>query len=191
MKVLRWILCAIGIMVVGGEVCAADQVMLKLQYPEGRVVRYKNKYRLEYFSDKAEIILREGTFGVQGYGEWRSREMVVEGGDSAKVMAKVDKGGSQATLSSERLTYEQFPYTLDLLNDLSFVWRIAPGGQVVEFEPDFLAYKAERKDMVTDLRQVWMPSLAPVLPDQAVSVGDTWEGEQRIEVPVLRFRCRV
>ena len=187
MKVLRWILCAIGIMVVGGEVCAADQVMLKLQYPEGRVVRYKNKYRLEYFSDKAEIILREGTFGVQGYGEWRSREMVVEGGDSAKVMAKVDKGGSQAMLSGERLTYEQFPYTLDLLNDLSFVWRIAPGGQVVEFEPDFLAYKAERKDMVTDLRQVWMPSLAPVLPDQAVSVGDTWEGEQRIEVPFYDF----
>ena len=187
MKILRWILCAMGIMVVGGEVCAADQVMLKLQYPEGRVVRYKNKYRLEYFSDKAEIILREGTFGVQGYGEWRSREMVVEGGDSAKVMAKVDKGGSQAMLSGERLTYEQFPYTLDLLNDLSFVWRIAPGGQVVEFEPDFLAYKAERKDMVTDLRQVWMPSLAPVLPDQAVSVGDTWEGEQRIEVPFYDF----
>ncbi len=187
MKVLRWILCAIGIMMVGGEVYATDQVILKLQYPEGRVVRYKNKYRLEYFSDKAEIILREGTFGVQGYGEWRSREMVVEGGDSAKVMAKVDKGGSQAMLSGERLTYEQFPYTLDLLNDLSFVWRIAPGGQAVEFDPDFSAYKAERKDMITDLRQVWMPGLAPVLPDHPVSVGDTWEGEQRIEVPFYDF----
>ena len=187
MKVLRWILCAMGMLVGVLEVYATDQVMLKLQYPEGRVVRYKNKYRLEYFSDKAEIILREGTFGVQGYGEWRSREMVVEGGDSAKVMAKVDKAGSQATLSGERLTYEQFPYTLDLLNDLSFVWRIAPGGQVVEFDPDFSAYKAERKDMITDLRQVWMPSLAPVLPDQAVSVGDTWEGEQRIEVPFYDF----
>ncbi len=187
MKILRWILCAMGMLVGVLEVYATDQVMLKLQYPEGRVVRYKNKYRLEYFSDKAEIILREGTFGVQGYGEWRSREMVVEGGDSAKVMAKVDKGGSQATLSGERLTYEQFPYTLDLLNDLSFVWRIAPGGQVVEFDPDFSAYKAERKDMITDLRQVWMPSLAPVLPDQAVSVGDTWEGEQRIEVPFYDF----
>ena len=41
MKVLRWILCAIGILVMGGEVCAADQVMLKLQYPEGRIARYK------------------------------------------------------------------------------------------------------------------------------------------------------
>ena len=74
MKVLRWILCAMGIMVVG-EVCAADQVMLKLQYPEGRIARYKNKYRLDYFSDKAEMILREGSFTMQGYGEWRSREM--------------------------------------------------------------------------------------------------------------------
>ena len=187
MKILRWILCAMGIMVMGGEVCAADQVMLKLQNPEGRTVRYKNKYRLEYFSDKAEIILREGTFGVQVYGEWRSREVVVETGDSAKVMAKVDKGGSQAMLSGERLTYEQFPYTLDLLNNLSFVWRIAPGGQAVEFDSDFSAYKAERKDMITDLRQVWMPSLAPVLPDQPVSVGDTWEGEHLIDAPFYDF----
>ena len=187
MKVLRWILCAMGMLVGVIEVYATDQVMLKLQYPEGRTLRYKNKYRLEYFSDKAEIILREGTFGVQGYGEWRSREVVVEAGDSAKVMAKVDKGGSQAMLSGERLTYEQFPYTLDLLNNLSFVWRIAAGGQVVEFDPDFSAFKTERKDMITDLRQVWMPGLAPVLPDRAVSVGYTWEGEQRIEVPFYDF----
>ena len=188
MKVLRWILCAMGIIVVGGEVCATDQVVVKLQYPEGRTVRYKNKYRLDYFSDKAEIILREGSFTIQSYGEWRSREMVVEGGDSAKVMAKVDKAGSQAMVSEERLTYEQFPYTLDLLNDLSFVWRIAPGGQVVEFDPEFSAFKArQRKDMITELRQIWMPGLAPVLPDQAVSVGDTWEGEQRIEVPFYDF----
>ena len=185
-KVLRCILCAIGIMV-GGEVCAADQVMLKLQYPEGRIARYKNKYRLDYFSDKAEMILREGSFTMQGYGEWRSLEMVVEGGDSVKVMAKVDKAGSQAILASERLTYEQFPYTLDLLNDLSFVWRIESGGQVGAFDPDFSAFKARRKDMITDLRQVWMPGLAPVLPDRAVSVGDTWEGEQRIEVPFYDF----
>ena len=187
MKVLRWILCAMGIIVVGGEVCAGDQVILKLQYPEGRTVRYKNKYRLEYFSDKAEIILREGSFTIQSYGEWRSREMVVAGGDSAKVMAKVDKAGSQAMVSSERLTYEQFPYTLDLLNDLSFGWRIAPGGQVVEFDSDFSTFKVQRKDMITELRQIWMPGLAPVLPDQAVSVGDTWEGEQRIEVPFYDF----
>ena len=186
MKIMRWILCAIGIMV-GGEVCAADQVMLKLQYPEGRVVRYKNKYRLDYFSDKAEMILRDGSFTMQGYGEWRSREMVVEGGDSVKVTARVDKAGSQAILASERLTYEQFPYTLDLLNDLSFAWEIAPGGQVGAFGPDFPAFKAKRKDMITDLRQVWMPGLAPVLPDRAVSVGDTWEGEQRIEAPFYDF----
>ena len=47
--ILRWILCAMGMLVVGLEVYAADQVILKLQYPEGRVVRYKNKYRLEFF----------------------------------------------------------------------------------------------------------------------------------------------
>ena len=184
-KVLRWFLCAMGIMVV--EVCAADQVMLKLQYPEGRIARYKNKYRLDYFSDKAEMILREGSFTMQGYGEWRSREMVVEEGDSIKVTARVDKAGSQAILTGERLTYEQFPYTLDLLNDLSFAWEIAPRGQVGAFGPDFPAFKAKRKDMITDLRQVWMPGLAPVLPDQPVSVGDTWEGEQRIEVPFYDF----
>lgn len=182
MKILRWILCAMGMLVGVLEVYAADQVILKLQYPEGRVVRYKNKYRLDYFSDKAEMILREGSFGAQYYGEWRSRE-VVEGSDSVKVTARVDKAGSRATLLGERLTYEQFPYTLDVLNGLSFVWGIAPGGQVGEFDPDFPAFKAKRKDMITDLRQVWMPGLAPVLPDRAVSVGDTWEGEQRIEVP--------
>ena len=187
MKALKWILCAMGMLVGVIEVYATDQVILKLQYPEGRTVRYKNKYRLDYFSDKAEIILREGSFTIQSYGEWRSREMVVAGGDSAKVMAKVDKAGSQAMVSSERLTYEQFPYTLDLLNDLSFDWRIAPGGQVVEFDSDFSTFKVQRKDMITELRQIWMPGLAPVLPGQAVSVGDTWEGEQRIEVPFYDF----
>lgn len=117
--------------------------------------------------------------------------MVSEGGDSAKVTARIDKAGSQATLSGERLTYEQFPYTLNMLNNLSFAWQIAPGGRATGFGPDFPAFKVERRDMITDLRQVWMPGLVPVLPDQAVSVGYTWEGEQSIEVPFYKFSAGI
>ncbi len=180
-KILSSVL--VGILVGVLEVNATDPVVLTLRHPEGRIARYKNKYRLEYFSDKAEMILREGSFGVQSYGEWRSREVVAVNDARAKVTAVVDKAGSQATLSGQRLTYEQFPYTLDRLNDLSFVWEFSPEGRAVEFEPDFPAFEVVRKDMITDLRQIWMPGLAPVLPEQAVSVGYTWEGEQRIEAP--------
>jgi hypothetical protein len=191
MMVLRWVLCTVGVLAGILEVCAADQVVLELRYPEGRTVRYQNRYRLEYFSDKAEFILGEGTLGVQSYGEWRSRERVSEGGDSVKITARVDKAGSQVTLLGRRLTYEQFPYTLNMLNNLSFAWQITPEGRATGFGPDFPAFKIERQDMITDLRQIWMPGLAPVLPDLAVTVGYTWEGEQRIEEPFYSFSAGV
>ncbi len=77
MKMLRFGLCFVGLLAGVFELYAADQVVLKLRYPEGRTARYKNKYSFQYFSDKAEISLSEGTFEVRIYGEWRSQETVV------------------------------------------------------------------------------------------------------------------
>ena len=193
MKMLRLGLCFVGLLVGVFELYAADPVTLKLRYPEGRTVRYKNRFSFRYFSDKGEIILKEGTFEVRTYGEWRSRETVVlaeaEGakGDSVKVIAGMDKAGSRVMLSGQQLTYKTFPYTLDMLDKLLFSWGVGPGGRPDRFGPEFPTFKMEREDMITDLRQVWMPGLTPVLPEKAVGVGETWTGEQRIEAPFYNF----
>lgn len=166
----------------------AEPVVLQISYPAGRIAQYKNKYSLEYFSNKAEIIESSGSFEIRSYGEWRSREIVQKiEEDTIKVVATVDKAGSQVILAGQRLSYEQFPYTLDLINDRAFSWGIAPGGAPVAFSPEFPVFRVDRQDLITDLRQVWMPGLALVLPEGPVEVGDTWVGQQEIEVPFYRM----
>ena len=174
-------LCLLGLF---EPVVGQEKVSLRLLYPEGRTVRYKNKHSLYYFSDKGEIILASGSFDARHYGEWQSREVVVpiEGdGTGVRVVASISKAGSQATLMGSRLSYEDFPFTLDMLNDREFSWQVSPEGDINRFQPDFPAFKIERQDMITDLYQFWVPEIAPVLPEGPVGKGDTWQGEQVFE----------
>jgi len=174
----------------------AESVALKLNDPIGRTASYRNKYSFEYYGNRAELILTStsgsGSLRVNVDGEWRTREEVVqpvalpneevpEG--VVGVLAKVNNGSSRAVFMGERQTYEQYPFTLELLNDRAFSWRIMPDGTVDKFEPDFPSFRVERVDMITDLYQVWVPSLRPTLPENPVSVGDTWTGEHRYERP--------
>ena len=174
-------LCLLGMF---EPVLGQEKVTLRLVYPEGRTVRYKNKHSFYYFSDKGEIILVSGSFDARHYGEWQSREVVipVEGDETGvRIVASISKGGSQGTLLGNRLSYEDFPFTLDMLNDRKFSWHVSSEGHIDRFDPDFPAYKIERQDMITDLYQCWVPGMAPVLPGGPVGKGDTWQGEQTFE----------
>ena len=173
----------------------AQKVKLKLQFPEGRKARYKNSTSFEYFSDRAELILMSdgGSLRARIDGEWRSHEDVVKpepDPPSEKIepgvvgiRAQIRKGDSRAIFLGERQTYEQFPYTLDRLNDRDFSWRISPAGEVHEFQPEFRAYRVERQDMVTDMFLAWMPEFCPSFPEEPVGEGDTWTGERKFERP--------
>ncbi len=170
-----------------------EPVTLELKYPMGRKLRYKNKYALEYYSNRAElIIMSAGSMRVNVDGEWRSIEEVIvpvalpseevpEG--TIGIRATINSGASRAIFLGERQTYEQYPFTLDLFNDRSFTWRITPDIRVGNFEPEFPAFKIDRLDLITDLYQMWVPNMFPVLPDKPVSQGDSWTGEHRYERP--------
>lgn len=188
--------CAVVVLAGGFSDVAAEPVALKLNDNLGRKALYRNKYSFEYYGNRAELILTStsgsGSIRVNVDGEWRTQEEVVppvalpneeipEG--VAGVLAKVNNGASRAVFLGERQTYEQYPFTLELLNDRAFTWRVMPDGTIDKFEPDFPAFRVERLDMITDIYQVWAPSLRPKLPDNPVSVGDTWTGSHRFERP--------
>lgn len=188
----------VALLVVGmmaSPVIAQDKATLKLKYPEGRQAEYKNKYRFEYYSNRAElIIMQSGSMRVIVDNEWRSNETVMKpevlpneeiADDIMAVKADVEKAASAAIFLGEKQTYEQFPYTFELFNDRAFKWRVTPSSEVQKFEPDFYAYRVERQDLVTDIFQAWVPALSPVLPDKPVSKGDTWTGERMYERPFV------
>lgn len=171
----------------------AEKVTLALKYPEGRTAEYKNKYRFEYFSNRAElIVMSSGTMRASIESEWHSTEMVTkpaalpneEIADGVmSVKANIKKAASAAIFLGEKQTYEQYPFTFEMFKDRAFKWRVTPESKVQKFEPDFPAYRVERQDLITDIYQAWVPALNPAMPEGPVGEGDTWTGEQTFERP--------
>lgn len=121
---------------------------------------------------------------VQIYGEWKSRERVKPNGDGLEVVSTVQDADSRLVLNRKRLSYEQFPFTFQMVNDRRFSWRVSPDGCADAFSTvGFKKYQLRREDIVTDVGQVWMPELCPVLPEGPVGKGDTWTGEQNFALP--------
>ena len=171
----------------------AQPVDLKLKFPEGRKAQYKNKFRVEYFSNLAEqIIGQDGSMRVIIGNEWWSHEEVVkpealpneEIPEGVRgIRADIKKGAGSAIFLGEKQTYEQYPFTFEMFNDKSFKWRVTPEGEVTKFESDFPAFRVQREDLVTDMFKGSMPAFCPVLPDKAVGEGDTWTGEREFLRP--------
>ena len=194
---MRWWKLAIvaGLLAIAVGNGWAEPVELKLKFPEGRKARYKHKFRIEYFSNLAEqIVSQSGSMRVIVDNEWRSHEEVVvpeaEPGKEIPegimgVMAEIKKGASAAIFLGEKQTYEQYPFTFDMLNDKTFKWQVTPAGEVQKYGPDFPAFRVERQDLITDVYQGSIPAFSPVLPDKPVDVGDTWTGEREYWRPFV------
>jgi len=193
----RWFrFFVIGILVANWVGSAqGEKVTLSLKFPEGRTVEYKNKYRFEYYSNRAElIVMQSGSMRAIVESEWRSDEKVMkpealpdeeipEG--VMAVHAGISKAASAAIFLGEKQTYEQYPLTFEMFNDRAFKWRVTPEGEVQKFAPDFPGYRVERQDLITDIYQAWVPAMTPVLPDGPVGEGDSWTGERVFERPFV------
>jgi hypothetical protein len=173
----------------------AQTVDLTLKYPEGRQAEYKNRYRFEYYSNRAElIVMQSGSMRVIVESEWRSNEITrkpeplpdeeIADGVMA-INASLSNSASSAIFLGEKQTYEQYPLTFEMFNDRAFKWRVTPISEIQKFEPDFPAYRVERQDLINDLYQAWVPTLSPVIPDHSVGLGDTWNGSQEFERPFV------
>lgn len=189
----KWIqFWVMGVILVGSVLpTSAQKVMIELKYPEGRMAEYKNKYRFEYFSNRAElIVMQSGSMRSIVESEWRSTETVTQpevlpNEEIAEgvigIKADIKKAASSAIFLGQKQTYEQYPLTFEMFNDRAFTWQITPQNEVQKFEPAFPAYRVERQDLVTDIYQAWLPAVCPVLPDKPVGKGDTWTGERAFE----------
>jgi len=200
MHVLLLSLCLIGMSVgLSDRAQAEEKVALRLMPREGQTARYKQKYSLEFNSDRAEVISvsesKRGMVRVLVNGEWKSQETVrpleLEPGEAEAVagtvetLARFEDGMSQVSYQGKLLTYRQFPFTLDALNGHEFSWRISPEGVPEQFAPAFRAYTLYRPDLVTELGQLWIPEVYPVCPEQAVGKGDTWSGHMAFELSFI------
>lgn len=199
MKPLKLLVCfglCLSVLCIGpgSPARAQDKVEIKLSHPEGRTVIYKHKYAFAYQSDRAELLIagrtQQGSTDGQIQGEWKSHETIqpvvpvrgeeIEPG-TVQVTATIKDGVNSFFFERKRLTYDQYPFTLDQLDNRQVFWRVAPDGSIGGFYPDFSPMEINRADIITDIWQVWIPELHPVLPKGAVGKDDTWTGEQRFE----------
>ena len=177
------------------SICAADKVALQVTYPDGRTIKYKHKYSFAIKSDRSEVIVpgrtKRGFTSGEIRGEWRSREIAHAGadgesdGNATRLVATLSKAVNGFFFENKRLTHDQFPYTLEQLDDWELTWFLSSDGAVERHSSNNSAGELNRPDILTDLLQIWTPELQPVLPPDPVGPGDTWTGETNFKTPIL------
>ena len=189
------VLCLALLLSSGASIRAADKVALQVTYPDGRTVKYKHKYSFTFKSDRSEVIVpgrtKRGFTSGEIRGEWRSREIIHAGADgessenATRLVATVSKAVNGFFFENKRLTHDQFPYTLEQLDDWELTWFLSSDGTVERHSSNKSARELNRPDVLTDLLQIWTPELQPVLPPDPVGPGDTWTGETNFKTPIL------
>ena len=187
--------CLVVLLSLGASSHAREKVTLQVTYPEGRTVKYKHKYSFAFKSDRSEVIVpgrtQRGFTSGEIRGEWRSREVIRTGADgesedvAARLVATVSKAVNGFFFENKRLTHDQFPYTLEQLDDWELTWFLSPDGAVQRHSSNNSARDLNRPDILTDLWQIWTPELKPILPENPVGPGDTWTGELNFRTPVM------
>ncbi len=189
------VLCFALLLSFGASIHAADKITIRISHPDGRTIKYKHKYSFSYKSDRSEILVpgrtNRGNTSGEIRGEWQSLEITQAGADgesdaqTTRIVATVRKAFSGFFFERKRLTYDQFPYTLDQLDDRQLTWILSSDGTIERFTPGFSARELNRPDILTDIWQIWMPELQPVLPQEPVGPGDTWSGKRIFKTPTL------
>ncbi|MCE2441420.1 MAG: hypothetical protein J4F39_18610 [Candidatus Latescibacteria bacterium] len=176
------------VLVVSAGTVYAEKVTLNFVYKSGQSNLYKNSWTLEYYSGRADLIdddKTSGTVDVRTYGKWKSTEAVTAiSAEAATVTATVQNAESTVMEDRVQISETNFPYLLDMFNGRTFSWIVSPTGDVTGFKPGFKTYEVRREAAVSDLQQLWVPEIHPVLPRREVGSGDSWNGIRRHEIPI-------
>ncbi|MDE3257853.1 MAG: hypothetical protein OYM47_08480 [Gemmatimonadota bacterium] len=176
------------VLVVPAGTAYGEKVALSFVYKSGQSNLYKNSWTLEYYSGRADLIdddKTSGTVDVRMYGKWKSSEAVsaIEAG-VATVTATVRDAESTVMEDRVQISENNFPYLLDIFNGRNFLWNVTAAGDVTGFKPGFKSYEVRREAAITDLQQLWVPEIHPVLPKREVGSGDSWNGIRRHEIAI-------
>lgn len=173
---------------VPAESVFAEKVALNFVYKSGQSNLYKNSWTLEYYSGRADLIdddKTSGTVDVRMYGKWKSIEAVTAiEADVATVTATVRNAESTVMEDRVQISESNFPYLLGMFNGKNFSWNVTAAGDVTGFKPGFKPYEVRREAAITDLQQLWVPEIHPVLPKREVGSGDSWNGIRRHEIAI-------
>lgn len=176
------------VLVVPAGTAYGEKVALSFVYKSGQSNLYKNSWTLEYYSGRADLIdddKTSGTVDVRMYGKWKSREAVsaIEP-TAATVTATVQDAESTVMEDRVQISESNFPYLLNIFNGRNFSWNVTADGNVTGFKPGFKSYEVRRAAAITDLQQLWVPEIHPVLPEREVGSGDSWNGIRRHEIAI-------
>ena len=165
-----------------------EKVALNFVYKSGQSNLYKNSWTFEYYSGRADLIdddKTSGTVDVRMYGKWKSSEAVsaIEAG-IATVTATVRNAESTVMEDRVQISQNNFPYLLDIFNGRNFTWNVTEKGDVTGFKPGFKPYEVRREAAISDLQQLWVPEIHPVLPKREIGSGDSWNGIRRHEIAI-------
>ena len=171
----------------------AQEVNFSVTDLDGKTAEHEFVFSTYLTSDRGEqLAYPGGEIDIEIQGTWRSHQTRTKS-DSGGVVANavIKDGESWAKMAGSKLTFEQYPFTIEQLNDKSYSWKLdhAKGGH--EIEADFRPWRIkERTDIVNDMVMIWQPALLPPLPEGPVNVGDTWTGESTVELPFYKLGAR-
>lgn len=160
---------------------------------DGRTAEYEHRFSAHLTSDRGQQLAYPGgnEVDIEILGVWKSAETRTVN-DSGKVVvtATVKDGDSWAKQNGNKLTFEQYPFNIEQLNNKSYSWELSPLG-AADMKPDFRPWGIkQRTDVINDLAIIWFSGMSPVLPEGPVKEGDTWTGEQKIERPFYKLGAR-
>jgi len=171
-------------------VVAQESVSFQVTDLGGQTAEYEHRFSMYLTSDRGNELGFPGSeVDVEILGSWKSLETRTQT-DSGYVEVKstIKDGDSWAKQSGQKLTFEQYPFSLGQLDGKVFTSRLDPLKGTSDLEPTFRIWQVkERTDIVNDIILLWSGGLLPTLPEGNVSPGDSWTGESEVERPFISW----
>jgi hypothetical protein len=173
-------------------VLSQEAVVVTFDDLGGATAEYHHRFAVHLTSDRGEeLTFATDEVDVEILGSWKSLETRAVD-DSGRIVASstIKDADSWAKQGGQKLTFEQYPYTLGQLNEKVFKWSLDQTG-ANDVKPDFRVYRIrERTDIVNDLQMIWCAGIRPSFPEEPLKVGSTWTGESTVERPFFQLGAR-
>ena len=177
----------------GSPVVAQEGVAIALDDLNGATAEYAHRFSVHLTSDRGEELTFSGNeVDVEILGSWKSiQTRTMDDSGRVAVSSTIKDGDSWALQMGQKLTFEQYPYTLGQLNDKVIKWTLDRTTGPNNLVPDFRVYRVrERTDIVNDIQMLLYAGIQPAVPDGPVSEGSSWTADRSLERPFFQLGAR-
>ena len=118
-------MCALIVLLLSTGLIAQEQVTFSISDLEGKTAEHEYVFSSSLTSDRGDQLAYPGggEVDVEIQGTWKTLQTRAVDDSTGHVVAtaKIKDGDSWAKMGGQKLTFEQYPFTIEQLNDLSLI----------------------------------------------------------------------